>query len=214
MAEHNNDSSSKELLLKAAGEVFAERGYEGATVKHLADAAGVNVSLVSYYFGGKEGLYRACLEQFSHGRLETAERVLKSPLSSEDFRLRLQMFAEEFLRANMRDANVCKILNREMDSQMNPIAMDVFKKSFVTVFERFDAFIKGAQKQKIIRNDIDSKHVAVSVFGALVHFVRTDPLRKLLHNETITNEKTLETSVREVVTLWTEGLFTKKADHK
>ncbi len=52
---------SRTALLSAARYVFAEKGYEGTTVKELADRAGVNVSLVSYHFGGKEGLYKECI---------------------------------------------------------------------------------------------------------------------------------------------------------
>jgi TetR/AcrR family transcriptional regulator len=46
--------------------LFAEKGFNGVGVRELALAAGVNLSMISYYFGGKEGLYAAVLnEQFS-----------------------------------------------------------------------------------------------------------------------------------------------------
>jgi len=49
-------------LLAAALEEFSAKGYAGARVQDIADRAGVNKQLIPYYFGGKEGLYRA-LEQ-------------------------------------------------------------------------------------------------------------------------------------------------------
>ncbi|MFI0352880.1 TetR family transcriptional regulator [Actinomadura sp. 9N407] len=49
---------SRRLLLDAALEEFAAKGYAGARVQDIADRAGVNKQLISYYFGGKEGLYR------------------------------------------------------------------------------------------------------------------------------------------------------------
>ncbi|MFG1999992.1 TetR/AcrR family transcriptional regulator [Spirillospora sp. NPDC048911] len=45
-------------LLDAAVTEFAAKGYAGARVQDIADRAGVNKHLISYYFGGKEGLYR------------------------------------------------------------------------------------------------------------------------------------------------------------
>lgn len=42
--------------MKSAENLFAKRGYDGVSVRDIANAAGVNSALVGYYFGGKEGL--------------------------------------------------------------------------------------------------------------------------------------------------------------
>lgn len=44
-------------ILEAAGPVFAEKGYDGATVREICQGAGVNVASINYYFGSKERLY-------------------------------------------------------------------------------------------------------------------------------------------------------------
>jgi TetR/AcrR family transcriptional regulator len=49
---------SKRCLLSAALDEFAAKGFAGARVQDIARRAGVNKQLISYYFGGKEGLYR------------------------------------------------------------------------------------------------------------------------------------------------------------
>ncbi|MBT2383940.1 TetR family transcriptional regulator [Streptomyces sp. ISL-11] len=49
---------SRKLLLDAALEEFAQHGLAGARVQDIAARAGVNKQLISYYFGGKDGLYR------------------------------------------------------------------------------------------------------------------------------------------------------------
>ena len=58
---------SRESLLGVAGEIFAERGYEAATIKEITERAGVNVASVNYYFRDKLGLYtevlRGCLHK-------------------------------------------------------------------------------------------------------------------------------------------------------
>lgn len=50
---------TKERVLEAACEVFAEKGYRDATVQDICSAAGANVAAVNYYFGTKRGLYLA-----------------------------------------------------------------------------------------------------------------------------------------------------------
>lgn len=46
-------------LIAAAGPVFAQRGFDRAPVRQIAQAAGVNVAAINYYYGDKMGLYRA-----------------------------------------------------------------------------------------------------------------------------------------------------------
>ena len=55
---------TRAALLDAAMEEFASKGRAGARVGEIAARAGVNKQLISYYFGGKDGLYEAILERW------------------------------------------------------------------------------------------------------------------------------------------------------
>lgn len=50
---------SRERLLRAALPLFAQQGFAKTSTREIAEAAGVNLAAISYYFGDKEGLYRA-----------------------------------------------------------------------------------------------------------------------------------------------------------
>ncbi|MCK9903411.1 TetR/AcrR family transcriptional regulator, partial [Frankia sp. Cpl3] len=52
---------SRQALLAAAADLFAERGYAGTAIRSVGDRAGVDPALIARYFGGKEGLYQAVL---------------------------------------------------------------------------------------------------------------------------------------------------------
>ena len=52
-----NVDDPRQRLLLAAEELFARRGFDGATVRQICDAAGMNVASVNYHFGDKERLY-------------------------------------------------------------------------------------------------------------------------------------------------------------
>jgi AcrR family transcriptional regulator len=56
------DSGTREAILESAREQFAERGYEGATIRAIAGGAGVDPALVHHYYGTKERLFAAAME--------------------------------------------------------------------------------------------------------------------------------------------------------
>jgi AcrR family transcriptional regulator len=53
---------TRDVVLAAAREVFAERGFDGATIRGIAAAAGVDPALVHHYFGSKDKLFLAAVE--------------------------------------------------------------------------------------------------------------------------------------------------------
>ena len=59
---YQRGEDTRRRILEAAIETFAAEGYEGASTRALAERAGVNLPAIQYYFGSKEGLYRAVVE--------------------------------------------------------------------------------------------------------------------------------------------------------
>jgi AcrR family transcriptional regulator len=64
----------KQQILEAATRLFAEKGFEGVSIRDLAAEAGINVAMVNYYFGSKEKLFEAVVEY----RAEYLKSVLTS----------------------------------------------------------------------------------------------------------------------------------------
>jgi AcrR family transcriptional regulator len=62
---HQRGEETRARILEAALELFAASGFEGASTRTIAERADVNLPAIQYYFGSKEGLYRAVVEQFS-----------------------------------------------------------------------------------------------------------------------------------------------------
>ncbi|MFI0447153.1 TetR/AcrR family transcriptional regulator [Actinomadura sp. 6N118] len=75
---------SRRLLLDAALDEFAAKGYAGARVQDIADRAGVNKQLINYYFGGKEGLY----DELGRQWLEEEAEFNKAGLPLEELVMR------------------------------------------------------------------------------------------------------------------------------
>jgi AcrR family transcriptional regulator len=66
----------RERVLEAAGEIFAEKGFKGATVREIIRRADVNIAAVNYYFRDKERLY---IEAVKHVACVDADEHLAWP---------------------------------------------------------------------------------------------------------------------------------------
>ena len=62
-------------LLETAGQIFAEKGFDGATVREICRRAGVNIAAVNYYFRDKEQLYIEAVKSAACGSLEDDARA-------------------------------------------------------------------------------------------------------------------------------------------
>jgi AcrR family transcriptional regulator len=66
---------TRERLINAAGEVFAEKGFDQATVREICARANANIAAINYHFGDKERLYAESVKRAhcEHGQADTSE---------------------------------------------------------------------------------------------------------------------------------------------
>ncbi|PAV30139.1 TetR family transcriptional regulator [Virgibacillus profundi] len=69
--------TSKQKVIDAASSLFFQNGFHGTSVRDIADKASVNVSLISYYFKGKQGLLEYAVTQYYEEYLKTIEESLQ-----------------------------------------------------------------------------------------------------------------------------------------
>jgi AcrR family transcriptional regulator len=81
-AANQRGEDTRGRILDAALELFAASGFEGASTRTIAERAGANLPAIQYYFGSKEGLYRAVIEQFSE-ELQAAVSPLAERIDNE-----------------------------------------------------------------------------------------------------------------------------------
>ena len=200
-----DSASTSEALIAAAVKAFARMGYEGTTVKQIAQIAKVNVSLVSYHFGGKKKLYQACLEKFGFARLETVRKLLQPSSSFLELRLRLSIFANEFFESHLENLELVSIIHREVQSGIEN-APETFRKTFLRVFETIVAFLHDAQQKKIIRSDANPLIVAGSFFGSMVHTLTNDHVAKKFFNATVSDSSHRQVICEQLMICFVDGL--------
>lgn len=100
--------------MTAARGLFAEKGYDGASIRAIARAADVDPALVHHFFGTKEGLFIAAVE-FPVNPAEVLPYVLGGPRESTGRRM-AQMFLREWGRAEARGPLI-SLLRSSMTSE-------------------------------------------------------------------------------------------------
>jgi AcrR family transcriptional regulator len=95
-AGYRKGEETRQRILDAALTAFGEASFQAVTTRRIAQAAGVSLPTLQYYFGDKEGLYRACaqaiVERYRHatGAAAQAARALSEDRDAETTRVQLK----------------------------------------------------------------------------------------------------------------------------
>ncbi len=205
-----DSEQTKWLLIKAALPLFARKGFDGTTVRDVADAAGVNLSLVSYHFKGKLGLYRSCIEEFGQARQSKSKEILQLPQSFEEFKLRFRFLIEDMIAFQVEHPSVCQIVFREIDEGL-PIAKDIFEKTLMQTFTSLVEFIEHAKKKGFLRSSIDPMSVAMMTQASLFHMMRTDKVRKEYFNLSIMDEGFRKQTIENLMDMFFNGILNQES---
>lgn len=98
----DSDKQTEEKIFDAATEVFTEKGLDGARMQDIADQAGINKSLLHYYYRTKDRLFNAVFEKIAASMFSKFAPVFDENLSLED---KIRFFYREhisFLQRNPR----------------------------------------------------------------------------------------------------------------
>ena len=176
-ARRNRESRAadptRDKLLEVAEQVFADRGYQAATIREICVRAGANVAAVNYHFGDKLGLYTEVLQQSIRAAQIDAVRSALDKTAP----------AEEILRAVIRARlqGVCRgdlpawhlrILTHEM-AQPSPAFQQFINKIGRPIFKRLLELIGGMIG--LPPDDEKTQLCAVSVIGQVLAYVTPVP---------------------------------------
>ena len=96
------DLDNRSRLLRAATDAFAEFGYEGTSLRAIADNAEVSFQLIAYYFGSKEELWIETVDYLFERYLETGKGLGFTPSGNlqEQFRNHLRLLLTDMERVD------------------------------------------------------------------------------------------------------------------
>jgi TetR/AcrR family fatty acid metabolism transcriptional regulator len=153
----------RDAILRAAIDVFANRGYFNAQVADVARVAGVAAGTVYLYFRSKDDLL---ISIFERGMRDALVEVRALALEERDARERLRRFARSHLERLGRDRNLAVVFQVEL--RQSTKFMERFSATLLRDYLGLirDAIAEG-QTTGLIRTDINPTVAAKMLFGAL-----------------------------------------------
>jgi AcrR family transcriptional regulator len=139
----SSDSATRQRLIEAAGEVFADQGFRSATIRDICARAGANVAAVNYHFGDKERLYLSVLEHAHATSLSRYPPDLGTTGDSSPEE-RLRAFIRSFLLRLLDDgvpAWLGKLMAREM-IEPTPALDDLVERVMRPLFRRLVGIVE------------------------------------------------------------------------
>lgn len=143
---HKQDAAKKRIL-QAAVRCFAVNGYDQTSVRQICEAAEANLAMVSYYYGSKEQLYYAVLDEW----FKDAGPELKQSREIGDPQKELEQFIRTFLHLRKEDQQFSMLLRYELSSQ-SPRS-EYIRKLISPYLEHLNHILAAGKEKKLFHYD-------------------------------------------------------------
>jgi AcrR family transcriptional regulator len=156
-------------ILRHAEEIFAEKGFDGATVRDIADAAGVNVAMISYYFGSKEKL----MEILFRERMNVVRSRLEDLINSKSLNpfQKIEVLVEEYISRVIQKQCFYRIMITEQVVNKNSVVVTYLKEIKLHYATLFSRLVAEGQKLKVFKKNIDVVMVLTVMTGTVTQLI-------------------------------------------
>lgn len=173
-----NDKQTQ--IIETAEKLFADKGFTGTSVRDIADEAGINVAMISYYFGSKEKLLEALFTQRMEGTTLKLESMLqnKEMASLEKVNTLIDYFVEKF------HSQTCfhKIMMREQVATQRTATMQLINQLKKHNQSLVKAIIQEGQKSGDFVKNVDVPILMATLAGTISHLVTTQHFYREINN--------------------------------
>lgn len=175
------ENKTRSKLVEIATKLFAAKGFAAVSVRELTEAAQVNISAISYYFNGKEGLYEAVLlEQLSPirqvlGKVQTSDAA--SPVAQ------LTLYADQIAHVHAQRPFLSRFIYSEATNPTE-YGRPIIEKHITQVYQFIDTTLREGIASGDFREDLNVTYAAVSLVGILNFYFIGKPLVAKLFPET------------------------------
>jgi TetR/AcrR family transcriptional regulator, fatty acid metabolism regulator protein len=169
----------REIIISTAMKLFAQKGFEGTSVREIAAGAEVNPAMISYYFGSKEKLFENLVE-YKAGFLKGvfAGLVNNTALSQIE---KLYVVIDSYVDRMFHSPQFHHLLHRELSLDRRPQMKDAISEILLRNFISVKTIVQqGIDTGEF--NEVDPELTIASIIGTINHLLLSETMcRKILH---------------------------------
>ena len=183
----------KDHILDVAERVFSDLGFDGASTRMISGEAGVNMAMLNYYFGSKEGLFLAVFERKIASFQTLLQNIGNEGISSWD---KLEKCIDNYVDRIIVNNCFQKLINREMSiSKHTDLTDKITRILMINVLEFKKIFDEGV-KSGSFNKDIDTQLLTATIFGTKNYIINAPHISSLMLGHDIRDEKFLEEKLK------------------
>jgi len=195
----------KEHILDVAEKVFADLGYDGASTRTISGEAGVNMAMLNYYFGSKEGLFLAVFER----KINSFRTLLQNINSDGSMNAwdKLDKCIDNYVERIIANNCFQKLINREVSmNKRGDLTDKIIDILMVNVYEVKRIMEEGVNNG-LFYADVDVPLVIATLFGTKNYIVNMPQMSSIILGHDIRDEKFMENELKPRVKTYMKRLL-------
>lgn len=195
----------KDHILDVAEKVFSELGFDGASTRTISGEAGVNMAMLNYYFGSKEGLFLAVFNR----KITSFQNILQNIGSDESMAAwdKVEKYIELYTQRVVTNNCFQKMLYQELSMQRRNDLTDKISEILMKNVSELHKILQEGIDNGEFNKDIDMDMVTATIYGTKNFIINAPYLTSALLGYDIQDEKLLEERLKPRIEAYLKRLL-------
>ncbi|MGF7081715.1 TetR/AcrR family transcriptional regulator [Mucilaginibacter sp. UYCu711] len=195
----------KDHILDVAERVFSEKGFDGASTRLISGEAGVNMAMLNYYFGSKEGLFLAIFQR----KISSFQNILQNLGNDETISAweKMEKYIEIYGEKIVNNNCFQRLLYQEMGMNRSNDLSDKLRDMLLKNVTELDKILNEGIVRGEFKKDIDIPMVIATLYGTKNYILNTPLIASALLRYDIQDEKMIEAKLKPQIKSFMNNLM-------